>query len=365
MSTERPVILILSDSMVAGGLERQIVELLRGLRESGRFATAFGVLDRGGSREGEAAAVAGAVLPLARRWRYDISAAAALAPLARRHGVALIHSYGWMCSLAGLTAARRLGVPLLNGSIRRAPPRLGLRDRLSRRIMLASDWIVANSQAGLAAFGLGAHPRTSVILNGVSLARFAAVPARDVGPATVCMVGNFTANKDQAALIRDWPLVVREVPEARLVLVGRGGARLAACRAQAASLGLGERVAFVTDCSDPEPWLAGSAVCVLASDRRVHGEGIANAILEGMALGLPVVATDCGGTREVVNHGVTGLLVADHRAGSLAGAIVTLLRDRPRARHMGELGRERVAREFSLPRMVAQYESLYARLLAG
>ena len=237
------------------------------------------------------------------------------------------------------------------------------RDRLSRRIMLASDGIVANSRAGLRAFGLDGHPRAHVILNGVDLARFANVTPRDLGPAAVCMVGNFTANKDQAALIRAWPRVVRETPEARLVLVGRGSEPLTACRRLAGELGVAERVEFVTDTTAPEPWLAGSAVCVLASNTRVHGEGIANAIIEGMALGLPVVANDCGGNREIVDHGRTGLIVPDNGAETLAEAIGSLLRDRESAARMGALGKERIAREFSLSRMVGEYEALYRRTL--
>jgi len=365
MNDDRPVILILADSMVAGGLERQVVELLRGLRASGRFATVFGVLDRGGERETEAAAEAGAVLPLARRWRYDVSAAAVLPWAARRRRVALIHAYGWMGCLAGLWAARLLRVPLLDGAIRSAPPALTARDRLSRRIMLASDGIVANSRAGLRAFGLDGHPRARVIRNGVDPARFTGVTPRDLGPAAVCMVGNFTANKDQAALIRAWPRVVAQAPQARLVLVGRGGEPLAACRRLADELGVAGRVDFVTDTAAPEPWLAGSAVCVLASNTRVHGEGIANAIIEGMALGLPVVATDCGGNREIVDHGRTGLIVPDNGEATLSAAIGSLLHDRDGAARMGALGRERIAREFSLPRMVGEYEALYRELLAG
>ncbi len=363
MNDDRPVILILADTMVAGGLERQIVELLRGLRASGRFATVFGVLDRGGSREAEAVALADAVLPLARRWRYDMSAAAVLPRLARRHRVALIHAFGWMGGLAGLWAARRLHVPLLNGAIRSAPPALTARDRLSRRIMLASDRIVANSRAGLRAFGLEGHPRAQVIHNGVDLTRFDNVTPRDLGPAAVCMVGNFTANKDQAALIRAWPRVLRQMPEARLVLVGRGDETLPACRRLAGELGVVASVDFVTDTTAPEPWLAGSVVCVLVSNTRVHGEGTANAILEGMALGLPVVANDCGGNREVVDHGRTGLIVPESDEETLGAAIGSLLCDRGLAARMGMLGRERIVREFSLARMVGESEALYRRMI--
>ncbi|MHB8078532.1 MAG: glycosyltransferase family 4 protein [Candidatus Krumholzibacteriia bacterium] len=364
MNAERPVILILSDSMVAGGLERQIVELLRGLRASGRFATLFGVLDRHGLREREAAALADANLSVARRWRYDFSAALSLPWLARRHRVALIHTWGWMGSLAGLATARLLHLPLLNGSIRNAPPVLGARDRLSRRILLASDAIVANSRAGLRAFALAGHPRASIIRNGVDLARFTAVTPRDLGPAAVCMVGNFTPNKDQAALIRSLPDVLAAEPAARLVLVGRGSGPLAACRQLARDLNVADRVEFVTDTNDPEPWVAASRVCVLVSNARLHGEGTSNAIIEYMALGKPVVANDCGGSREVVIDGETGFVVPDAGPTALAAPVVRLLHDPASAARMGAAGRDRALREYGVERMVSEYESLYRQLLS-
>ena len=72
---------------------------------------------------------------------------------------------------------------------------------------------------------------------------------------------------------------------------------------------------------------------------------------------------DCGGNREIVDHGCTGLIVPDNGEETLGEAIGSLLRDRGRVARMGALGRERIAIEFSLSRMVGECEALYRRML--
>jgi glycosyltransferase involved in cell wall biosynthesis len=105
--------------------------------------------------------------------------------------------------------------------------------------------------------------------------------------------------------------------------------------------------------------LAASDLFVLSST----SEGISLTLLEAMAAGLPIVATDVGGNREVVVPGETGLLVPPGSPEPLADAMLTLLRDPARSRLMGAAGRRRVEEQFSLPRMAAEYEALYRHLL--
>lgn len=363
MADEPTGVLFVVDSLVAGGMERQIVELLRGLRRSGRYRVTLAVLERGGALEAEAAALAESVLPIRRRARFDVWPAVALVQHGRRAHIQLIHAFGWMSGLAGLVAARWQRVPIINGSIRAAPPGLGFRERISKCSAQLSDAIVANSRAGLRSYGLADHPRTAVIWNGVSLERFDRVTAeRDTVP-TICMVANFSKYKDQPAAIRAMVPIRSQFPAARLVLVGRDTGTLQESERLVAALGLTDAVRFVTT-TQPESLIAGSDVCVLASNIRTHGEGISNAILEYMALGKPVVATDAGGNAEVIQDGVTGFLVPGDSADAIAERVIELLRAPARAQQMGEAGRQRVRDAFSMPRMVAEYEGLYARVLA-
>ena len=92
-------------------------------------------------------------------------------------------------------------------------------------------------------------------------------------------------------------------------------------------------------------------------------EGLPNVVLEAMAAGKPVVATEVGGIPELVVQGVTGVLVPPQDVHALAEAIKALLADEPRALTMGAAGRERVQRHFSIGAMMAKTEALYRELL--
>jgi glycosyltransferase involved in cell wall biosynthesis len=107
--------------------------------------------------------------------------------------------------------------------------------------------------------------------------------------------------------------------------------------------------------------LAQAAISVAPS----LSEGLSNVVLESMATGVPVVATRVGGTPEMLEDGVTGLLVPPCDAPMLAAAIGRLLGDPAMARRMGDAGRARAVDRFSMPYMVSQTETLYHAFLRG
>ncbi|MGH9800436.1 MAG: glycosyltransferase, partial [Blastocatellia bacterium] len=130
---------------------------------------------------------------------------------------------------------------------------------------------------------------------------------------------------------------------------------------QAAQLGLAEDVFFVGRCERIAELLAVSEIGVLSS----ASEGFSNAIIEYMAAGLPVVATDVGGASEAVIEAETGFLIQAGDAESLAAGIIELLNDQARSGHMGELGRRIVEEKFSCAALFDRTQRLYDRLLAS
>jgi glycosyltransferase involved in cell wall biosynthesis len=132
-------------------------------------------------------------------------------------------------------------------------------------------------------------------------------------------------------------------------------------RELASSLGLADSVFFLGRCSRVAELLAVSNVGVLSST----AEGFSNSIIEYMAAGLPVVATDVGGAREVIDEGRTGHLVAAGDADTMGRRLVELLRNSDRARAMGDAGRAVVVARFSLENRLATTEALYSRLLSA
>lgn len=358
-------ILLLLDGMSAGGLERQIVELLKGMRDCPRFRMFLGVLMKGGERENEAKMYADVMLPIKQGSGYDLTLAWSLLRFIPEYQIHCIHSFGSVADLSAIFAGKMKNIPVINGSVRSAPPHLYGRHRISRWSMPFATWIVANSHAGLKAFGVDRLPNTSVIYNGMAMERFGAVEhmARRNGP-ELCMVANFTQKKDQEALVRAFPLLKSRYPGARLTLVGRGEKKKGELTEMIESLGLNGDIELATSSDHPEQYIQRSDVCILLTNPDVHGEGISNSIMEYMAMAKPVVATDCGGNGELIEDGRTGFLVSDHRPETIFHHVDTLLRDIEMAVRIGERGRERINRLFSLETMIDNYRKLYENVLA-
>ena len=127
----------------------------------------------------------------------------------------------------------------------------------------------------------------------------------------------------------------------------------------AGQLNLRHRVLFTGERNDVAQLLQEINLSVLSS----LSEGLSNSLLEGMAAGIPVVATNVGGNTEIVQHGSTGLLVPARDAAALGAAMIRILESRELAEQFGQAGYERVKTHFSLASTVRQTEQLYLTLL--
>tara|TARA_R110001599_G_scaffold353742_2_gene596044 strand:- start:19791 stop:20984 length:1194 start_codon:yes stop_codon:yes gene_type:complete len=172
------------------------------------------------------------------------------------------------------------------------------------------------------------EPETTVLRNGVDLERFRPVD-RDRVRRELNLKGNVIVSVGRLAELKGHDLTIRallEVPDTMLVLVGAGPEELK-LKSLAADLSLGDRVHFVGN--QPQGELAYyysmADVMVLASSR----EGWANVLLESMACGTPVVATDVGGTSEVIGDSDAGLLVLERTSSAIADQIKQLLANLP------------------------------------
>jgi glycosyltransferase involved in cell wall biosynthesis len=164
--------------------------------------------------------------------------------------------------------------------------------------------------------------------------------------------------KDHPMFLRAAARVRAKVPDAAFAIAGEGGL-MESLRTLAAELGISRDVFFVGRCDNVANLLFGSDVGVLSS----KAEGFANAILEYMAAGLPVVATDVGGAREAIAEDRTGYTVPSGDDETMAKRIIDLLNNPERSRAMGERGRVIVAEEFSCERHLQNTLELYEELL--
>jgi glycosyltransferase involved in cell wall biosynthesis len=175
-------------------------------------------------------------------------------------------------------------------------------------------------------------------------------------------VGGLRSQKAYEVLVEASATLAAEFPGLKVLIVGSGPEETR-LRNLGSQLGLDQTVSLLGrwDAAKIPEFLLSIDIAVNCSDY----EGTPASIVEFMAAGLPVVATRVGGTADVVEHGVNGLLVARRDVGGLAGAIAGLLRDPERRRRMGELGRDRQRREFDVSVLVRRVEDLYESLWAA
>ncbi len=230
------------------------------------------------------------------------------------------------------------------------------------------------------AAGLGAEPiRTTTIPYGVDPARFRpatpeerAAVRRELGlreGERLVLTGGRLVHKKgiDVAIDAFATAAVREAGPARLVVFGYGDLQ-ADLAAQATRRGLTDRVLFAGRIErDRMATLFGAADLFLLPSVHDHAgnvDGLPNTLLEAMASGVPIVASDVVGVPTVIDDGVHGLLMPERDADALGAAIATLLRDPARATTLGHAARARVERELTWPQIARRYLAVYREAIA-
>lgn len=196
-----------------------------------------------------------------------------------------------------------------------------------------------------------------VIPNGVPIPVDVWKPERDGAP-VVTFVGRLAFEKGIDRLLAAWPLVLEQSPGARLQLIGEG-VESHNLRARASELGIDGSVEFAGARTDVESILRQSGVFVLPS----REEGLSIALLEAMALGIPVVVSDIPGNRTLVEQDVTGQIVDAGDPQALAAAVTKAIRQDPGILKMALAGRGRVASDFSVRTAAIRHQELFLSLI--
>jgi glycosyltransferase involved in cell wall biosynthesis len=211
--------------------------------------------------------------------------------------------------------------------------------------------------------------RLALIYNGIETAAFAKAPTRQairaelaLGASTFVMVivANLIPYKGHGDLLQALAIAGAGLPDdCCLLIVGRDDGIGNRLRATATALSIDAKVRFLGPRNDVAAILNASDVGILCS----HEEGFSNAVLEGMAAGLPMIVTDVGGNPEAVADGESGLVVPPKDPPRLAQAILRLANDSDLRARLGKAAKQRVADHFTLDRCVANYDALYRALL--
>jgi glycosyltransferase involved in cell wall biosynthesis len=293
--------------------------------------------------------------------------------IGRRHGVDVVHLNNSLRSQpAGVLAARILGVPCVVHSRGIMPPHwsLRLRDRQVAHHVAISDAV----RDSLVAAGI-APERITRVHNGIDLDEFdesadPGIPRREFGiregERTFGLFGRIVPWKGTLEFVRAAHRVLQAHPESRAFVVGSvsdgGEAYMEQVRGAIRQLGLEDRVVLTGYRRDVPALMKMMDVVVHAS---TEPEPFGRVLIEGMAMGKPIVATEGGGPDEVVLPGRTGFLVPRGDADALGDAIARVLADPGLAAEMGACGRERVLLHFTKESCAEQVMQVYARVLAG
>lgn len=368
-------VLMVLDSFSFGGAENLIVELGRSAPEPlSVTAASLAPVDQRRNALVDRLVEAGLDPTYFRvRRLLDPGGILALTRELRRSPADIVHAHLGYSAIVVPLAARLAGKPCVATLHLSPQPNLSrgekLKELLSVRIPARLGRLVLVSQHAFDGYARLYGPAGSnwrMIHNGVDVDRYvprtgprpriAGIPQTD-GPLWA-MVAALRPDKNHVDLVRAWGSVVLKYPDAVLLIIGDGPSRRDVERA-VEDAGLSGSVRLLGRRDDvPELMSALDGVVSASVD-----EALPTALIEAAACGLPVVATDAGGTREIVVDGVTGRLVPARDAPALADALLSVIGDPIAARAFGAAGRARVEANFSLTTWVQRLLQLYQEML--
>jgi glycosyltransferase involved in cell wall biosynthesis len=313
----------------------------------------------------------------------DILAAVRLYFLIRNKGIDIIHTHTSKAGALGRIAAFLAKVPVIvhspHGNIFEPKGNIpGVSESpLARLIFLFIERLLAkftdkiivlsdNERRQYIALKIDQPDKFVTIYDGIDYEKFSSgttsVAREDFGlrddEPVIGTIGRLDPEKGQVYLIQSAAALLKEYPRLKFLIVGEGSCRRQ-LEAYAAELGIRDALRFLGLRKDVSQLLSVMDIFVLPS----LYEGLGIAVLEAMARSLPVIASRVGGVPEIIDDGVTGILVAPADPRAIAEAIRLLLRNREKAYTLGANACERVKKNFGINLMVEKIEKLYNTLL--
>jgi len=356
-------ILYFIGTLCSGGKERRLIELMSGLKDNPDFeimlVLAFNRIDY--------------------EYFYNLSIEyisidktpnrKSLRPFFRLNSIVknfkpdIIHTWGSMQTFYMAPVAFIRRIPLINSQITDAPPRIkkfSFQNFVNRFNFALSDVILANSYAGLKAYGVPDNKKSRVIHNGFDMNRIANLESKDsirekFGINTeyiVGMVASFSEKKDYATYIKAASIILETRNDITFLCIGAGD------DSKYKKMISDEHKDFIKFLGRQENIESIMNICDIGI-LSTYTEGISNSILEFMALGKPVIATDGGGTNEIITNDITGFLITQKNQIDLGEKITNLLNDKNLRIKIGKNSKEYIKNEFNINKMRNEFINLY------
>jgi L-malate glycosyltransferase len=373
---EHPIkkhIVFLTDCLVsneAGGAERSIFELTKRINKQ-QFDVTIASLDWGGTtpqKHIESLGCRLAVFPVQRIYGLSgIREGFRFYRFLKSQKVHILQTYHFGSDIWGGLIAHLAGVPIIISSRRdrgfwRKKHHIACYRWINRWV--SKICVVSNAVKEMVVEEEGVHPdKVKVIYNGVDINNYRSTAQnfdlrKQLGLSNedivLISVGNLRPVKGHANLLKALKKVMETRSSTKLLLVGEGEEEQP-LRRLAKELNVEKNVLFLGQRGDVKDLLNMSDIGVLTS----LSEGMSNALLEYMAMTKPVVATNVGGNKDNVVHGITGFLVPPQNEQAFAEALIKLVNDTALRQNMGLAGRQRVEDHFHIEKTVQQYENIY------
>ena len=352
--------------MTAGGKERRLVELIKSLKDYPDIHCELATM----SKDIHYQYVFKQDIRihyLLRKWKKDPGIFLKLYKLCKEFKPDIIHSWGSMPSVYAVPVAKLLRIKFIDGSITYAAPikvfsKLWLSSKLTFPF---SDTIIANSKAGLKTHNLKESAKNLYIYNGFDFSRLKDLTDRKLirkkfnikTKYIVGMVANFIPAKDYETYLKAAEKILGKRKDIAFLCIGEGHSLKES--KEFINEKFSENIKFLGKQKEIESIVNIFDIGILTCNTSGHAEGISNSIMEYMALGKPVIATDSGGNKEVVIDNKTGFIVQPFNVEEVVCRINELLNNKEERGSMGKTGRKRIEEKFNLDKMLYNFVELY------
>jgi glycosyltransferase involved in cell wall biosynthesis len=355
-------ILFAIDGLRSGGKERRFLSLVRYLSLLKEYHCELIILNRD-IHYTEVYAFNTKLNIIDRKNSKEVSSLKQFYMIAKKFKPNIIHSWDTLSTLYAIPSAKMLHSKLITSKITDAPinyKKLSGYGILSEICFKLSDLILSNSFAGLKAYSLNSKSR--VIYNGFNFERLNTLPDKFktvselqiTEPFLVSMVASFSINKDFKTFLEAAHMVRSHNETIGFLCVGDGPLKSSLEEKYKSDgiyfLGRRNDVEAIINCSD---------IGVLLTSSKVHGEGISNSLMEFMALQKLVIASNSGGNSELIENGISGIIIKNNDGRILANIINRMVEDRDKLQEIGDNAGQRIAKHFEISRMVDEFISVY------
>jgi glycosyltransferase involved in cell wall biosynthesis len=366
-------VLMVIDSLPRGGKERRMLELIKGLKNQQQT---FDIYLVSLTEIVEYEYVYDLPIKfeiIKRKYKKDFTVIFKLKKIISAFKPDIIHSWSTMASIYLSFSNLFTKIPLINGVLADAYANLNLGDKHYLRVKLTTPFsavFVSNSEAGILAYKTPVR-KSICIYNGIDFSRFENLrPVNEIenqmlgGPKNerivVAMVAGFDWRKDFGTLINAAIKICQVRKDLVFLLIGNGPL-LEELKASVPDALLNKQIIFTGKQKDIESILQIIDIGMLIT----FYEGISNSIIEYMAMGKPVIATEGGGTTELIKDGLNGYLVGQRNEGQIIEKLELLLSNKQLRTDMGQNGYQWVRQQFDIKEKTTQYMNLYASLMNG